>query len=112
MNAALRKLVLRQYPNAKVVDLADTVANPARKTNSGVMKTTSLQKLKSAHLKDATPGIPSVSAIKAARPADTAAKRKGPSGVVMVTPKNTDSSLPRRAKAVIVSRGKVIALQG
>jgi hypothetical protein len=43
----------------------------------------------------------------------TAAAKKQPSGVVMVAPKNADGPASRRkAKAVIVSRGKVIAVQG
>ena len=42
-----------------------------------------------------------------------AAKAKGPTGVVMVEPKNTDGLGARRnAKAVIVSNGKIIAVQG
>jgi hypothetical protein len=108
MKSALHKIVLKQFPDAKVVDLSDAGSSPARKQTAGLKKTVSLAQLKSAHVG----GADAAQARSTASRRRASAKRKGPSGVVMIAPKNADANARRQAKAVIVSHGKVIALQG
>ena len=122
---ALQKLVLKEFPHSKVVDVADATANPARNLGIGVKKAQSLSQLK-LHVGGHADGVAradSVSSVvmRVGKPAKTktpvrrkrrAFQKEAPSGVVTIMPDNTDGTVRRQAKTVIVSRGRVIALQG
>lgn len=111
---ALQKIVLQEFPNSKVIPTTDTGTNPVRDLGRGVRRAVSLRQLKSHVL--AQPTADTASAKATSRPARKSSARKsqakGPSGVVTIMPSNADGTARRQAKTVIVSRGKVIALQG
>lgn len=113
---ALQKIVLQEFPNSKVIPTTDTGTNPVRDLGRGVRRAVSLRQLKSHILAQPTATADTASAKTTSRPARKSSARKsqakGPSGVVTIMPSNADGTARRQAKTVIVSRGKVIALQG
>lgn len=111
---ALQKIVLKQFPNSKVVSITDTTANPARDVEMSVKKALPLNQLK-AHLaanKSAISDITAAASSAARKPSRSVSRKAGPSGIVTIAPNNADGTARRQAKTVVVSRGKVIALQG
>lgn len=101
-------IVKKAFPGARIVETLQEAATRSGDLRRGVHKAPKLDVMqRKVGQKRAAAG-----AADAERPALKPAG-KGASGIVLVAPKNTDGAASRRkAKAVVVSRGKVIAVQG
>ena len=112
----VKQIVKAQFPGSEVMELTDMVRPMTRKLDAGIRKSPSLKELqkklgRSAPLDNAD----SVSTRVALSVPDRKlkAKTEGCSGVGLISPKNTDGTSRRKnTKAVIVSGGRVIAIQG
>lgn len=109
----IQQIVQEKFPDADVMLTADTGATTSRHTDASARKAPSIRDIKkrlgiqqavAASVTDAVTG-PATARRKAA-------VKKGPSGIARLLPKNTDGGTRRFTKTVIVSKGKVIALQG
>jgi hypothetical protein len=112
-NKTLRKIVQEKFPTAEVQPLTD-IQSPMRRS-AIQRKAPGLQVMQSKVMAEkfdsARPPQKAKARVAAAR--KKSKKSSGPSGVMVVSPKNADGFSRRQgSKAVIVSRGKVIALQG
>jgi hypothetical protein len=115
----IEEIVKRKFPGTQVMVTTDAGAKAGRSAGAFSRKAPNIGDLKKRlGIKQQAPSVAADvaatgaarrrAASKAARPA----AKKGPSGIVRVMPRTADGGTRRFTKTVIVSKGKVIALQG
>jgi hypothetical protein len=105
--SAVETIVRKAMPGMRIVEAAKAAATRGGDLKRGVHKAPKLDVMqrKTARAYRGAGVADAKRALKVAK--------KGPSGIVYVTPKNSDGLAVRsNAKAVVVSHGKVIAVQG
>jgi len=109
----LQQIVKDKFPGVKIVPATDA---PTSRDFHGIRSVAGLGKMK-AKLSLGQSSLGSADSVTGtfvvAAPKKISAGKSGPSGMVMIAPKNSDAYNRRQnSKAVIVSHGKVIAVQG
>lgn len=105
---AVETIVKKAMPGVRIIQTAKAESTRGGDLKRGVHKAPTLDVMQRKAFRRG-PGA----GVADAKPALRKAAKKGPSGIVYVAPKNADGLGSRgKAKAVVVSHGKVIAVQG